>query len=192
MRISRSIKIIVIISVFVVTCFGVLGLLRNGCLSWGCAPKRAFTIYDLNIPREYFPVDAQYLPLARDRGYPSLEEAVGGARWTAGSSTYLVQRFATTQKASEIFGLEVNRYTLSQPARPNETNTALVNYSSNRADEYQVGCGYRNNELRCQVFSRYEEFYIYLESTIDEYLTHDDFLRLAQFIDNQITLLLEK
>jgi hypothetical protein len=34
-------------------------LVVNNCLWWNCAPDRDFTVYDLNLPDELFPPNAQ-------------------------------------------------------------------------------------------------------------------------------------
>lgn len=190
---SRRLMIVGILSTFfaIVSCSVAYQLIFHDCLWWECAPKRSFTIFDLNLPREFFPSNAEIHDLRLLRGdNVAIEAASTTNYWDKGIANYIVRRFATEAKAIQHYSFDVQ---VEFTKQPNESSnySELVTYQGLNANSSSTQCGYIVNDFRCIYIARYEEFAIFFSGSIgDGEMSKDDFLRAIMFIDGTIGNLL--
>jgi hypothetical protein len=189
-RISKVGCSVLILFLFA-SCILTYQVFAHDCLWWECAPKRNFTVYDLNLPRKYFPLDADIHDLHFLRGdNVSVEVASTTNYWKNGSAIYIVRRFATINKAIKNYEYDSQLSFMEQPTS-NEYDD-IVLYSSKLADDNVVRCGYVQGDPRCVYVARYEEYTIFFSASMgDEEMTGSNFLGVLEFIDEKITRLLD-
>src|SRR6266540_646950 len=140
-------------------------LLFHRCLWWECAPKRDFTVFDLNLPPDLFPSEADIHDLDFLRGdNVSIESASTTNYWENGVAIYIVRRFATDEQALRHYDFDAQ---VKFTRRSNE-NSNVVNYKSIEANNSSTQCGYVLNDFRCIYIARYEEFTIFFSGSIGE------------------------
>ncbi len=167
----------------------------NKCFWWDCAPKRTFTVFDLNIPEKYFPVNAQIDSLSPDRGIiTAVEEATATTRWINGVAIYHILRFGTENQAIKWFKDQSNSGIFLRPAIDSEQaylNQDILNYPIAEANEYRIKCGDVTQGFRCIFEGRYEEFYIFFSSSIGKSEISDQgFMEIMNYIDTKMGKLL--
>lgn len=154
-------------------------------------PQRNFTVFDLNLPKAYFPLGADIHDLHPLRGDGvSVEAASTTNYWDNGLAIYIVRRFATTSRAIRHYEYDTQFNFTRQSV---DTDYASINsYSSNLADTSVVQCGYIQDDFRCIYVARYEEFTVFFSGSIgDNEMTEQDFLRVLTYIDDKTASLLE-
>jgi hypothetical protein len=190
---KRLVKVSIVVFVIFSLCASCYQLFANNCLWWNCAPERDFTVYDLNLPDEYFPKDAYIQDLHEDRSdFGPREAAVLTNHWSSGVAIYLVQRFATDSQASTRVANQVNIKVIKNVMEHQGQYSMILDYKSEYADEYYVECGYTGtNDFRCRLDARYQEFYIYFSGSLGEgEMSKEDFLGVMTYIDERINTLL--
>jgi len=183
-------RYIVIAGVIFLCCFLSWEILKRGCFWPECAPERSFSIYDLDIPEELYPDGAQVNLLTSDRDLGPIEEVHGGALWYPGRLVYLIRKFSTIPKAADRFEIEMKLRVIDFPANEGDINSSTYNFKSGTANQFDITCGYKTYDLRCIYRAQYEEFYIYLDASIDEQFSTDDFLAIVSFVDAKLVELL--
>lgn len=160
----------------------------RGCLWWECAPKRAFTVLDLELPSDLFPADAiinSLHPLSEGEG--TLENGLKSVYWDqgAGIAIYGVLRYPSASRAivvaSEMRDLFVDQASNQPWERPSK-----VSITSPKADEFYVVCGNWTYNYRCGLVARYEEHVVRFNAVIDSKMTYEAFERIVIFIDEQM------
>jgi hypothetical protein len=185
----------ILISIFVfflcaTSCYVTDQLIYRGCLFWGCAPRRSFDAMDLGLPKTLFPDDADYYTILSDRNAPIRTESNGiqTIYWGSqgGLGIYIVYQYATTKDAQEDY--EWTRDWFFEDSNTNipwEENES-TNIST-LADEFYSACGYREGKrYRCGMVARYQEFYVFFNSTITDEMSFEDFQEAINFIDQQM------
>jgi hypothetical protein len=168
-------------------------LIVRNCLWWECAPVRDFTLYDLNLPDELFPPNAQVYGLQYDRGTPAMESAATTNYWDGGLAIYSVMRFATFDQATKQFEYDANNNIFTRGLGSSESYSELLEFDSQIADSSQVKCGYVTEDLRCIFIARYEEYTIFFSGSIgEEEMTKTDFFEVMTYIENKMKDLLIK
>lgn len=114
--------------------------LGYGCYWWECAPKRNFTVYDLALPKDLLPPDAEQLVLYPVRDIIGATESVHGV--SSGVAIYEVFRFATIKKASEWYQARISDDLFTSTLEDRSKFSRVFDYRSEIADEYFVDCGY--------------------------------------------------
>ena len=168
-------------------------LFTKNCVLWNCPPKRDFTIFDLDIPSHFYPKGSEIIALVPDRS-PAIEQALGGARWKGGTALYLPKKFGTNNLASKWFNNQIKLDLLKQnPDLSEEISVKnILNFQSGFADESLTKCGYIQNDFSCAYFSRYQEYYIYFNASIDEEkMSAENFINVLEYIDSMMMNLLE-
>jgi hypothetical protein len=165
--------------------------LGYGCL-WGCAPKRDFTVYDLNLPSELLPIrlSTGLLVLHPDRGtVGATEEAIGDIE---GVAVYKIIRFDSITKALKWYAARTRsqRFT-SALENPLQLSQALK-FKSENADEFQVTCGHLSVDLSCYFEARYQEYYVFFRGSIgDGKMKPEEFVNVISYIDQKFGELLK-
>jgi hypothetical protein len=179
--------IVVTLSVFV---SGVLAaqLIFHQCLWWQCAPKRDFTVFDLNLPSDLFPANAETHDLHFLRGdNVSIEAASSTNYWPNGVGIFVVRRFATEARASRHYDFD-SRLKFTKP--PGKSDL-LLTYQSKNASNSTVQCGYVLLDYRCVYVARYAEFTVFFSGSIgDGAMKGDSFLAIVTYIDDKFSKLL--
>jgi hypothetical protein len=181
--------IIFIVAVFG-SCLVAYQLFFHDCLWWECAPRRNFTVLDLNLPGGFFPADAEIHDLHYLReDNVSIEAASTTNYWKNGVAIYIVRRFATESKARQDYDLNVP-YKFTGPS--NESSK-LTTYESKNADSSSIQCGYLLTDFRCIYVGRYQEFTVFFSGSIGENeMTQDDFIGAIDYIDHKMMTLLKQ
>ncbi len=189
-------KPIVVISITLIIAFSMLCLFGNqllfqGCLWWECAPKRSFTVFDLNLSKDFFSSNAEIHDLHLLRGDNVAVEAASTTNfWDNGSAIYIVRRFATEAQAIQHYNFDVQVKFTKRPNN-NAEYSDIVTYQSKNANSSSTQCGYVINDFRCIYVARYREFTIFFNSSIGENeMAKDDFLGAIMSIDDTIGNLL--
>lgn len=167
-------------------------LFRHKCVWWSCAPKRDFSIFELNIPSEYFPMNADIPVLQNDRGIvTAIDEARGASNWDGGGAVYIVKKFATIDQASNWFDLRLKKDLFTSQLEIQGPYNDILRYRSPIADNYNVACGYVIDNASCIMSAQYEEFYVFFNGYLsDDGMMQKDFLEIVQFIDGKMKDLL--
>jgi hypothetical protein len=168
-------------------------LFMNKCLWWSCAPNRDFTVFDLNLPAEFFPNATETPLLKQDRGIiDAIEEARGASNWVGGGAVYIVYRFATESQAERWFQLRAKKnFFTDQLENTNVMYSDVLIYQSQVADTYIVQCGYVVDRTSCIYLAQYKEYYIFFNGYISETgLSVKNYLGVLNFIDNKMLELL--
>lgn len=168
-------------------------LVAYNCLWWNCAPTRAFTVYDLNLPDEFFPPNAQVYGLQYDRGTPGIESASTANYWDGGLALYGVMRFATLDQATKQFEYDANLDIFTRSLSSSESYSEILEFHSRIADSSQVKCGYVIEDIRCVFIARYEEYTIFFSGSIGEKeMTTTDFIGVMTYRENKMKELLRQ
>lgn len=160
-------------------------LLTAGCIGFLCVQKRDFSVYELDIPETYFPVNSvinKLLPLSEPMG---AQEAVNKTVYWGeyGIAVYNIRSFKSANRATSMFNALENDASRFRPHND-------ITYISQTADQYFSGCGYLQlGGYRCGVFIRYEGLTISFSSKIDSQMTEKQFNQIAQFIDAEVAQL---
>lgn len=190
---GRSITVVIVslLSVLVI-CAVIYQLFVYKCIWWDCAPSRDFSVYDLNLPKEFFPRNSEINPLHPDRGVvTAVDEVITTNRWDSGKAIYNVLRFATEGQATKWYEKEMALVLFTDPLEGLDHFSGILDYRSDIADEYYIGCGYMVYDVRCVFRVRYHEYYILFISSVDnDGMTPDNFLKVMKYIDNKMDELL--
>lgn len=193
--VSNKLKTWLIILVSIIGCciISYQGLVR-GCFWWDCVPERDFEVYVLSLQRSYklFPTETDFSPLSPNRSgnIYATDEYSQGLSWKIGQAYFMVKRFVSTHKASNIFEEEKDLNFFSSPLDVTSEYETIFSYNSTNADEYFIDCGIHLEDVECVFGARYEEFYLFYQSTIDQYMTVDGYLAIIQHIDQKMRELL--
>jgi len=157
-------------------------LILESCFFLNCVEERSFNAVDLGLAPELFPPDAIVNPMTRpSTSEGAFESGSTTVYWTRGNglATYNVWRYRKEEEASRNF-LAVSGGTLYDGKSGDF-------YHSSIADEFAVGCGFRQNfGYRCNMAARYQEYVVNFRSVIDQDMTHDMFNQVIIFIDEQM------
>jgi hypothetical protein len=167
-------------------------ILINHCLWWECAPRRAFTVFDLELPVQYFPSGADMHTLKPLRGdLASVEAAATADYWDKGSAIFVVRRFATESQAVQDYDYDsAFRFTL--PMESASEYSVLVNHKSSLANQSQTACGYVLDDFRCIYVARYAEFTVFFNGSMgDGEMTQDNFIGVMKYLDERMQELLK-
>ena len=164
------------------------------CLWLNCAPKREFTVFDLNIPNTLFPPGSPPSTLLPDRGtIEAVQEARDVTLWeTNGEAVYLVKKFATLDQSKDWFRDNENIYSYTEVLQTSSQVNIILTHKPLYADDFSILCGYLINHLNCSFQARYEEFYILFRSSISDDMTAGDYLEVLEYLDSRMADLLKK
>jgi hypothetical protein len=189
----KNSRLFLILLLTVSVCITSYQLLVNRCLWWNCAPERDFTLFDLNLPSEIFPLGSDIRELQPDRDYPSIEEAATTNRWETGDSIYILRRFPSSQQAVQRFNSRTERNIFTQPELGGENTQVIKEFQSSIANYFKLECGYFFNDFRCVYWACYEEYYIYFSASVGETdLEPETFFEAITYIDSRMGELLGK
>jgi len=191
-KVSRLIIgiLLALVGLVAMLCISPYFLLGYGCFWWECAPHRDFTVYELSIPSELLPLNAQPIMLRPSRGTIGAVEEVSGE--SQGFAVYIVNRFNGIKRAEKWYDGRVASARFTNPLFDTKAVSVLLNFKSKTADQYNVACGYLSEELRCVFEARYQEYYIFFRGIIrEERLTQDHFYSIISYIDQKIGVLLQ-
>lgn len=185
----------IILITITILCHLAYQFLVKRCVWWECPPNRDFSVFDLNLPDEFFPPGADIHPLQPDRVEDAIEEAVTTNYWEDGLAIYSVLRFPTRQKASEWHHFELKIYKFDRQLENPQLYSTILNYQSDVADEYIAKCGYViSKDLRCVFWARYQEYHIFFSGSMEDGeivgMTQENYLDLMEYIDNRMDVLL--
>ena len=185
-RLSPLAIMVLVLAVAAVCALSAAQVVMRGCVLWSCPPPRSFSIVDLAIPREMFPVSSLV-------GGMIQTSETGGARelasqdvfWDAGrgSAHFVIWRYGTEGKASRAFGRSV------------ETDRGFgllecagVELSPTSADVQYIGCGEHNEfgGFRASANMRYAEYVVSLVAEIDDRMSFDSFGRLIAYVNREM------
>lgn len=190
---SRLVMIISITLIVIASaCLTGYQLFMNKCFWWDCAPKRDFTVFDLNLPSDFFP-NASEVPLLKpDRGnITAIEEAIGVRYWSGGGAVYIVNRFATENQAMQEFMSRSRREFFTSQLENVNVYRDILTYQSDVANTYNIKCGYDIGRTSCIFIARYQEYYIFFNGYLSESgLSKEKFLGVLGFIDSRMNELL--
>lgn len=188
MKKTRSVIIFVALLALPALCVVLVQTTLYGCLWWECASQRPFTVMELALPDNLFPPRAIVNQLApQSEGEGTIENGSQTIYWEQGTgiAEYLVFRFPSDSRAMERYSNEkgyfVDRKTKGQWQRP-----STLTFTSPKADEFYVGCGYRFVD-RCGMVARYREYVVEFITDIDSEMTVEHFTKIVRFIDQQIS-----
>ncbi len=193
---KRYLLPILAITFLMITCITMFQIFTRGCLWWDCAPARSFQVSALNLPAEFFPVNAmvnQLYPISEKEG---AVEAMGATNYwngTDGLSVYSILKYSTERQASERFEYYFEFFFVENLPAPLE-QLPQIRYHSEKADEYFVACGdVEFNSwitFRCGLVARYEEFFVFFNSVLDDDMAIQDFEEIIIYIDSKMEELL--
>lgn len=191
---SRVTSLLLIFLLITVTCIFVSTWFTKGCLIFDCPPKRNFTVFDMSIPSGYLPNNLD-IKLRPDKGMLNvIEESHGGVEWQNGYAVYIVLKFGTENQAKEwfIFKSQQNFFYPNLPITSEKED--ILHHLMLNADQYKIQCGYDiTQDSRCVLYARYQEFYIFFNSSLDELeFTEINFIDLISYIDIQMNKLLNE
>lgn len=175
----------ILIVLILIVCTLSFKLLTDGCIGFFCVTERDFSVYELDIPETYFPVDSvinELLPLSEPMG---AQEAVNKTVYWGqyGIAVYNIRSFKSESRATSMFNALENDASRFRPHND-------VNYNSQTADQYFSGCGYLQlGGYRCGAFLRYEGLTVSFSVRIDSQMTERQFNQIVQFIDAEIAQL---
>ena len=166
------------ISIF---CSFIFQVTVHKCLWWNCAPTRNIVVLeDLNIPKNMFPEASLVKPLSRPRDiFPAVEAGITSNYWGEGKvTTYWVRRFATIQKATEVYENNLENHT-------KDYTFDLTIETRLHADAYFSGCGINSfsGQFHCKVLLRYSEYVVSLTSSTDITFRGVDLLKIVDYLD---------
>jgi hypothetical protein len=191
---SHLTSLVLIFLFVIVSCTFVSTWFTKGCLIFDCPPKRNFTVFDMNIPSGYLPNNLD-IKLRPDKGMlNAVEESHGGAEWQNGYAVYIVLKFGAENQAKEwfIFKSQQNFFYPNLPIASEKED--ILRHLMLSADQYEIQCGYDiSQNFRCVFYARYQEFYIFFNSSIDEVeFTKINFIDLISYVDLQMNKLLSE
>jgi hypothetical protein len=170
------------------SCYLGFQALMKGCILWSCAPPRHFTVFDPELPISLFPDDSiqnSLHPLSELSG--AQEASISNTYWNEGKglAVYNIDRFSTDHRARQRFNTLVQMSEI-----PLKANIARPHSVS---DEFMTGCGYSEfGGDACMIIARYDEFVLSFVAYIDREMTVERFQRIATYIDEEMTQLMEK
>jgi hypothetical protein len=188
MKKTRLVIIFVTLLALVALCGVLIQTTLYGCLWWECASQRPFTVTELALPDNLFPPGAivnQQAPQSEGEG--TIENGSQTIYWEQGTgiAEYLVFRFPSDSRAMERYSNEKGYFVDRKTKEPWQRPSTLT-FTSTKADEFCVGCGYRFVD-RCGMLARYREYVVEFVADIDSEMTMEDFEKIARFIDEQIS-----
>lgn len=171
-----------IVTIFVI-CILSFKLMTDGCIGIYCVEETDFSVYELDIPDTYFPVDStinKLLPLSEPMG---AQEAVNKTVYWGeyGIAVYNIHSFKSINRATSMFNALQNDASRFRSHKD-------VNYSGQKADQYFSGCGFSEfGGYRCAAFIRYEGLVISLSARTDSQMTEEKFNRVVKFVDELLS-----
>mgnify|MGYP000890519234 CR=1 FL=1 len=181
--------LLIIIDLFVIIC----QLLSKNCLWWDCAPKRDFSINELDLPIIFFPEDSQTRNLHYSYDDVSYEKAaISQTSWNKGESIYIVRFYTSENLAIKSYNYS-SKYKFTSELEDLSSYKEILDYQSDFADLSVITCGFVASDCRCVYIARYQEFVILFSGTVGEKgMTQDNFIGVIDFIDNKMETLLSK
>jgi hypothetical protein len=160
-----------------------------GCF-WGtCTDNQPFLSQEVELPREFFPINTTYNKLHPDS---EIEGARQRERQTiywgdsnGATAVITIARYAGEARAKSRFDLQLKIYADSQ-GNFWETPPEFT-YQSQFADQFFVGCGILGGQ-RCAFAGRYNEYLITISMTIDKQMTLQDFEQIVIYLDNVVAI----
>lgn len=193
MKISnKNIKILLILGISLIACSMSFKWFVNGCILWSCAPERSFEAEDILIPASYFPEGSDVGVLTKDRGIIYADEYFQGSSWDGGFSYFEIMKWANKRRAASFFESRERNIKFTSLDIPAGKVYPAPFYEAKGADQFKIKCGYFAGDLQCKFLSRYEEYYLYYQSSIDSEMQPEDFIEIVKYIDENMTYLLEK
>lgn len=194
---SRNLRFIVFVTIILVSCNACYQLAFRKCLWWNCAPERTFSLFELELPPELFPLEVvidTLSPLSENSG--ALEAINATNYWNSRESLaiYNISKFGTEQQANRRFDLFLDKFFIDNSGFPLRQHPEIT-FQSDIAYEYYVACGdiEVNYQIayRCRLAAQYEEIVIWFNSDIDEVMTIQNYQEIIIFIDQRMESLLD-
>jgi hypothetical protein len=183
-------KVLLIIGILLCACFcfTIGQYVMKDCFWWECGPSRGFRIKELELPKDLFTNDALIQTMTRlSEGEGAREDGIQGISWNGGNgiAVYQVFRFPSMRITNQKFDFYKNQMTnrdTNEFWKPNEN----ISFSSKTANRTYAACG-KYSEYRCGMVAQYQDYVIFINSTIDEEMTYRRFQNILIYIDNTIS-----
>ncbi len=181
-KVLAGFAILITIAIFL-SCSVGYQLFFRGCILWSCAPPRTFSVFDLSLPTHLFPNESVINAMTQPSELLGAAEAANmTVYWNEGSglAVYDVQRFATEPRAVHVYQALTEDLLVFSEHDP-------IEFSSQLADNYSLVCGPSEfGGYRCWFISRYAEYVLSLNATIDEKMSFEQFEHIVLHIDEQM------
>jgi hypothetical protein len=188
---KRAITLLIFFSCFglavIALCVFSTQTILHGCLWWECAPDRNFHVRDWELSADFFPDGALVKHIsATSDGSGEKERGSQTIFWSNGGALYSIMRYPSNQKAIFQYEFEVDHMADFRTKIPWEEPAQLTFYST-QADKTQIACGKGIQGTDCRFVGRYQEYVVYFASSIDEGMTFQDFEKILEYLDEQIS-----
>lgn len=179
-----ALSVLATVTTFLV-CLAGYQLIFRGCVLSTCAPSRTFSVLELGLPAHLFPDGAEVNKMTQPSELLGAVEAGNmTVYWNGGEglAVYDVERFGTERKALHVYQALTDDLLVFAEDDPLEFNSDL-------ADNYRLVCGPSEfGGYRCWYISRYSEYVLSLNATIDNKLSFEQFAQIVQYIDEQMEI----
>lgn len=162
--------------------------LSKGCFWWDCAPERNFHISDWEIPLYLLPEgsSADHLTIPNDNNFGEIEGGFQDFYLGDRIAYYDIYRFPREKNATSRFEHDRNDMFDRDTGKIWETPNNIV-FSSEKADDTYVACGYWSNIYRCKMTARYQEYVLFFSADINDQMTFEYFEKILYYLDEQIS-----
>jgi hypothetical protein len=96
------------------------------CFWWECAPRRDFSVLDLNLPNYLFTSTATIERLRYIRNDLSADPAVSAIRWDGGNASYTIVKFSTNPQATVEYNFQISSHIFTTPLEASDNVSDIL------------------------------------------------------------------